>query len=206
MPLAKWLAIESQLKHHVCSSYPTNLYMEQPSHGDTWESQNSIWAGNIADQNCAESTDNLACQDYTHFYDETDMDYYVACAYYTPVLVNNTSVAAWAGVGGTSNQYSNQSAELILERVQSTTRGINNGAFNNADTTFYGAGVTDEFSNPTYRAYNTTQHDYANAYLDGYLSTDKVLNTGSINYDAGDVPYDEYTINVDYLCGGYSTC
>ena len=99
---------------------------------------------------------------------------------------------------------STQSAELILER--SGTAGPNEGVFYGADTTFYGAGLTDTDWSPNYIGYGTAQHDYMNAYLNGTASTDEVLDTGPIQNDPGDVPYDKYTVSVVYPCGGYATC
>ncbi|HLY29907.1 MAG TPA: hypothetical protein VKQ36_02655 [Ktedonobacterales bacterium] len=95
------------------------------------------------------------------------------------------------------------SAELIVENAgQVDGYGVPNGV----DPTFYGAGVTDEFESPSYNGYGTQQHDYFNDYMDGFASNDKVLNTGPIHNDPGDVPYDEYTVSQVSPCGGYSSC
>ena len=102
--------------------------------------------------------------------------------------------------------YSTQSAELILER-DGGYHGTNPvGVFYGANTTWYGAGLTDTDWNPNYISYGAAQHDYENAYLDGTAANDEVLSTGPIQNDPGDPPYDQWTESVVYPCGGWPSC
>jgi len=100
---------------------------------------------------------------------------------------------------------STTSAERILEDVGGTPN--DQGAFLNADTTFYGAGVTDTKHTPNYIGYNTAQHDYQSVYFaPNAYPADLVLNPGSIVNDPGDPPYDQYTVSVWNPCGHYTSC
>ena len=101
---------------------------------------------------------------------------------------------------------STQSAELILERDGGSVGGVPVGVFYGADTTWYGAGLTDTDWSPDYIGYGTAQHDYMNAYLDGTLSGDLMISTGPIQNDPGDVPYDQWTESIVNPCGGYTSC
>lgn len=296
-PLSKWLKYEAHVCHHVCVTQSSNAvhgwngahsWVGTPGMSASLQYTNDMWGGKVADQNCGSQGQGIACQDFTHSYIETDIDYYVSCPSYTPQVTNSASASAWAGLGGTAGYYelqqvgtqvsyvqdgggnysvgvhgwfeyvgnagteneqpilmsilcgdrmfakvyggncydlidlsdhnntfnycnghyaSTQSAELILER----NGGYNNqtnpvGIFYGANTTWYGAGVTDTDSNPTYIGYGTVQHDYENAYLGGAASNDEVLSTGPIQNDPGDPPYDQWTESVVYPCGGYSSC
>lgn len=289
-PLSKWLAMESHVKHHVCSSYltndaPTKLLTNSGSGKGPFVSRelpSSIWAGKVDDQNCVSTTGNLSCDDGSHWYTETDTDYYINCPSVTSQIAANATMGEWAGLGGvgyyselqqggiavdystygavvvvtlyafyewvgpwgtTSARYLNflygldcgdhmytkvyngncvviinlthnwtwsgcngpaattNTAELILERAGS------NGVPYGSDTTFYGAGATDTYENPSYVTYGSQQHDYFNVYNPEVVaSANKMLNTGPIQNDSGDPPYDQYTVNVVHPCGGYSSC
>ncbi len=99
---------------------------------------------------------------------------------------------------------STTSAEQILEDVNG---GNGYGSFLNANTTFYGAGVTDTKHSPNYIGYNTAQHDYQSVYFGGTTyPTDVVLNPGPIVNDPGDSPYDQYTVTVFNPCGPFNLC
>jgi hypothetical protein len=101
-----------------------------------------------------------------------------------------------------------QSAEAILERNGGSADGHDGDAQSvglpyGTTTTFYGVGITDLYrSGSTYIGMGTAQHDYENAYLDSV----QVADTGPIQNDPGDPPYDKYTVTIWNPCGGYGTC
>ncbi len=141
IPLSKWLALNDHLARHICQHYFVNVVGQTfprsssgtggkgpfASHGYT----NDIWTGKVADQNCASNSPyNIACNDGSHTYTETDTDYYTGCPTgLTPELATIGSAAAWAGIGGASSS-------LELEQT-------------GADVVYY-QGTGDNWSNEQY--------------------------------------------------------
>jgi len=98
---------------------------------------------------------------------------------------------------------SDQSAEAILERNGDTQTIQDVGQPYGTTTTFYGVGVTDLYRSGTqYISMGTAQHDYENALLDHV----QVADTGPVQNDPGDPPYDQYTLTIWNPCGGYESC